>query len=277
MIHGINADGPTACPVCGARPSGRRSRPRRSTSRERAGRRRTAARPARRRQSSLTRRTTASQRRHGRLGKDAAGPGEDASASGGLSRARIRDSSARTGATKDSTAPLRSEKREHRPAPRRRRRRTARPRPGRPATDVPTSAADWITPGRGGRDPRGREHPVQAVDDRRLGSHRQAPEHQARRPAVRPAGRGQGAARAAAARPGERPATRPVRGDSRLIDDGRVPRPGRRDACASALLTVRRSSSACPGSPPPAASSTGSAPRTAVCSQPGSPTTRFSR
>src|SRR5205814_365143 len=55
-------------------------------------------------------------------------------------------------------------------------------------------------------------------DDRWLGPRRQAPEHQARRPAVRPTRRGEGPRRRAPTGARRGPPARPVRGAGRLSD-----------------------------------------------------------
>src|SRR6185312_216161 len=127
-------------------------------------------------------------------------------------------------------------RRSHRPrSPHRR--RAARPRPSRTATDARLGGR-LDQPRRGGGDPRGRQRTLPPVHDWRLGTDRQAPEHQARRPAVRASWRGPRARRWTAARPGRRSPAGPLRGDSGLIDDGRDPRPDWRLVARERLLRL---------------------------------------
>ena len=161
VIHGVHADGPTTCPLCGKGPvrkaisaaavhykgSGWAKKERRATV--------TSA-------PSATRRSGQGLRHRG--------------ARRGAASVRPRRPAAKPDAAPRPTPP-RPETGPPRPAP----------------TDRDASRDGLDHPRRGGRDPGRRQHPLHARHDRRLGSGGPAPEHQARRPTIRPARRGPGA------------------------------------------------------------------------------------
>ena len=106
---------------------------------------------------------------------------------------------------------------------------------------MPPAASDWITLAEASEILDGREHPVPTRDDRDVGPDRQAPEHQARRPAVRPARRGPGARRrrraVSAPRTSSRRCSRSCRADRRAArseqDAGLGASVCRRSRCSS--------------------------------------------